>query len=90
MTTHGKHIGKNGLTGKVDIDGTEILDGDLLEYCDLEKYPYHPNPYLVEWDDEAAGFKCETLDNYMLAAAWGQMRIVGNRFDNPELAEACK
>ena len=77
-------------TGKHDVDGTKILDGDILEYCNIKKYPHHPNPYLVEWDDDAAGFKCENADNYMLASVWSEMRIIGNRFENPELAEVCK
>ena len=83
-----KHIGKCGLTGKHDIDGTEILDGDIMDYCNAGAY--HPNPYLVEWDDDEAGFRCENGSNYMLASIWNQMRVVGNRCSNPELLKACK
>jgi len=77
-------------TGKYDIDGTEIYDCDIMEYCNLEKYPNHPNPYLVEWDSEEAGFKCENADNYMLASVWDEMRVIGNKHENPDLWEACK
>ena len=84
-----EHIGKCGLTGKHDIDGTEICDGDIMEYCGSDKYK-HPNPYLIEWDNDGAGFKCENGSNYMLASVWDEMRVVGNRCSNPELLEACK
>ena len=85
-----KHIGKGGWKGKYDVDGTEIDDGDILEYQDVEKYPHHPPTYLIEWDDDAAGFKCENSSNYMLASVWDEMRVVGNRCSNPALLEACK
>ena len=85
-----KHIGKYGLTGKVDIDGTEIVDGDILEHCNHEKNPHPPHLYLVEWDNDDAGFKCENGSNYMLACVWCEMRVVGNRCSNPELLAECK
>lgn len=74
-----KHIGKGGLTGKVDINKTEILDGDILTY------PEHPDPYVIRWSDGVAGFVCENSDNYMLACVWGKMKIIGNMRDNLEL-----
>lgn len=48
MTIPITHIGKGGLTGKTDSTGTEIQDGDVLEYKSKE-YPYHPSPYTVRW-----------------------------------------
>ena len=79
-----KHIGKHGLTGKVDIDGTEILDGDIL------KYPEHPDPYAIKWSDEEAGFLCENSHNFMHACVWCEMKIIGNMRDNPELMVVSK
>ena len=78
MRTHA-YVGKGGRTGKVDINETEILDGDIL------KYPGHPDPYCVVWSDDDAGFECESSDNYMLATVWNKMEIIGNMRDNPEL-----
>lgn len=77
-----KHIGKGGLTGKVDINETEILDGDILTY------PEHSDPYCVKWSDDEAGFVCENSHNFMLACVWCEMKIIGNMCDNSELMEA--
>lgn len=74
-----KYIGKGGWTGKHDINGTEIEDGDILEY------PEHPKPYCVVWSDDLAGFECESPDNFMLATVWDKMKIIGNMRGNPEL-----
>ena len=74
-----KYVGKGGWTGKHDINGTEIEDGDILEY------PEHPEPYCVVWNDDLAGFECESSDNFMLATVWDKMAIIGNMRDNPEL-----
>lgn len=76
-----KHIGKCGRTGKVDINKTEILDGDILTY------PEHPDPYAIKWSDDEAGFLCENSHNFMLACIWDKMKIIGNMRDNPELIE---
>jgi len=65
-----KHIGKHGRTGKVDINETEIEDGDIL------KYPEHPEPYAIRWSDDEAGFVCENSDNFMLACVWCKMEII--------------
>ena len=74
-----KYIGKGGWTGKHDINGTEIEDGDILEY------PEHQKPYCVVWSDDLAGFECESSDNFMLAVVWCKMKIIGNMRGNPEL-----
>ena len=74
-----KYIGKGGWTGKHDINGTEIEDGDILEY------PEHPDSYCAVWSDDLAGFECESSDNFMLATVWDKMKIIGNMRDTPEL-----
>ena len=84
------HIGKGAYTGKQDIDGTEICDGDIMEHFDTAKHPGNKNPYLIEWDDEEAGFKCENGLNYMLASMWCEMRVIGNKCANAELLERCR
>lgn len=77
-----KHIGKGGLTGKVDINKTEIHDGDILTY------PEHQEPYVIRWSDDVAGFVCESSDNFMLACVWDKMKIIGNIRDDLEFMEA--
>lgn len=74
-----KYIGKGGWTGKYDINRTEIEDGDIL------KYPEHQEPYCVVWNDDLAGFECESSNNFMLATVWNKMKIIGNMRGNPEL-----
>ena len=74
-----KYIGKGGWTGKHDINGTEIEDGDIL------KYPEHQYPYCITWSDDLAGFACESSNNFMLATVWCKMEIIGNMRGNPEL-----
>ena len=74
-----KYIGKGGWTGKHDINGTEIEDGDIL------KYPEHQYPYCITWSDDLAGFACESSNNFMLATVWNKMKIIGNMRGNPEL-----
>ena len=78
MSTH-TYVGKGGWTGKRDITGTGIEDGDILTY------PTHPDPYVIAWNDDEAGFECECPDNYMIACVWCKMEIIGNMRDNPEL-----
>ena len=73
------HIGKGGDTGKHDINSIKIHDGDIL------KHPEHDDPYVIMWNDDEAGFVCENSTNFMLAAVWNQMKIVGNMRCNPEL-----
>lgn len=72
-------IGKGGRTGKCDIDGTEIYDGDIL------KYPNHAEPYHIMWSDDSSGFVCENTTNFMLSCIWHEMKIVENMRNNPEL-----
>lgn len=73
------YIGKGSRTGKHDINGTEIYDGDILTY------PEHDKPYCVTWCDDQAGFVCEHETNFMLASVWNEMKIIGNMRCNPEL-----
>lgn len=85
MNKKPEHIGKGGRTGKQDRNGAEIHDGRILKYIDTEKYQHHDEPYLVQWDNNDAGFTCESPTNFMLACVWNQMEIIGNIRDNPEL-----
>jgi len=85
MSTH-KYVGKGGWTGKHDINGTKISDGDIMKFDDPEHNSHpHKEPYCVTWSDDEAGFECESSDNYMLACVWCKMEIIGNMRNNPEL-----
>ena len=85
MNKKPKHIGKGGRTGKHDHNGAEIYDGHILKFIDTEKRQHHDEPYLIQWDDNDAGFTCESSTNFMLACVWDQMEIIGHMRENPEL-----
>ncbi|MCR8633466.1 YopX family protein [Paenibacillus radicis (ex Xue et al. 2023)] len=71
--------------------GLNFFEGDIMAIacdCDSEYGCTHGDGiYEIVWDYEAAGFGIKkngriwSLDNYGVE----NMRIVGNRFDNPEL-----
>jgi len=70
-------------TGYKDRNETEIYEGDILKY-ENPKYPNH-KPYVIKWSDDDCGFECVNSENFMLPSVWGEMEIIGNIYDNPEL-----
>jgi len=78
-------------TGIKDKDGKKIFEGDLITFhteyeMDNDDVWYEKEPYLVKWDNEIAGF-----EPFYLNGRWRcdivNLRIVGNKWDNPELLE---
>lgn len=77
-------------TGFYDVDGNEIFDGDIVRDGHLE-YPYNREVY---WDDRfawslrLAGDKqfmgSLSNDKYIVPVDM-KVRVVGNRYENPEL-----
>lgn len=70
-------------TGKCDIHDDEIYEGHILKY-ENPKYPNH-KPYVIRWSEEDCCFECVNSENFMLPSVWGEMEIIGNIIDNPEL-----
>ena len=78
-------------TGVEDKEGKKIFEGDLVTFhteyeMDNDDVWYEKEPYLVKWDNEIAGF-----EPFYLNGRWRcdivNLKIVGNKWDNPELLE---
>ena len=81
-------------TGVEDKKGNKIFEGDLITFhteyeMDNDDVWYEKEPYLVKWDNEIAGF-----EPFYLNGRWRcdivNLKIVGNKWDNPELLEEKK
>lgn len=83
-------------TGKLDKKGKFIFEGDILRYTvpqdQQEEAGYVYEDYLVQWDEEQAGFCVSTTKNPYEDGLSGSedFEVVGNVFLNPELAEQFK
>ncbi|MEW1951061.1 YopX family protein [Pseudarthrobacter sp902506025] len=90
-------IARRLFTGLQDMTGADIFDGDYLEYVSPFEYE-EPRRYLyvVEWVD--FGFEARWINppsanfrsdgHLSLQGADEDMRIIGNRFEHPDLLEA--
>lgn len=83
-------------TFKKDKNGKKIFMGDILRYCvpreEQEQTGTAYEDYLVQWDEEQAGFCISTTKNPYEDGLSGSedFEVVGNVFQNPELAEQFK
>lgn len=85
-------------TGLLDRNGTEIYEGDIIHLNDEEFELEHGNGIVVFLDRDCGGRPCGGLwyvedadedsnTNTSLYDLWqcGEIEIIGNRFDNPDL-----
>lgn len=75
-------------TGMVDIDGKEIFEGDLLQLVEPRFPEIDGTMYEVQWCDRIGGYEDTTRTGFLFdnICPERQGRVVGNRFDNPELS----
>lgn len=76
-------IGRDEYTGRRDIDGKEIYEGDRVDiWLDIKT---------VVWADDTACFEC--ISSHGSRGLYGYMedkegiRVVGNIYENPELTQ---
>jgi len=74
-------------TGKHDVHNNEIYKDDILKYENPD-YPNH-KPYVIRWSEDDCCFECVNSDNFMLPVVWGEMKIIGNVFDNLVIINKC-
>lgn len=68
--------------------GKDIFDGDIIEVVSEED---GNGIYLVFWNDEKSGWGWKHLSGSKPSEDYiDAIRIIGNRWDNPELLEATK
>lgn len=83
-------------TGKLDKKGKLIFEGDILRYYfqkrKKEEAGVAYEDFLVQWDEEQAGFCISSAKNPYEDGLSGseEFEVVGNVFLNPELAEQFK
>lgn len=87
-------IARRLFTGCQDMTQADIFDGDIIEYVSPFEDMQPRDIYLVEWRDH--GFRATWIKDGVpqyqgmdgLIDCEEDMRIVGNRYEHPELLEA--
>jgi len=74
-------------TGLTDAEGTEVWEGDVLEYTDDS-----PSHVVAVWDDDVAQFRIrlnngDTLPFHSYDHLSDHYRVVGNKHEHPELMQ---
>ena len=73
-------------TGKDDVDGKKIFDGDIVQFCEDDKYTFEVIYNGCEWllvndfDSRLKHYRCNLLNFH-------QLKVIGNLFDNTKLLE---
>lgn len=81
-------------TGKVDCNGVEVFEGDIVK-CTFIMHPHYDGNEVavtgvVEWDQEPGGSSFRVRDNkgeYGHLEHWDGLEVIGNKYTHPELLE---
>lgn len=74
-------------TGKRDVNDKKIFGGDIVQFCEDDRYSFEVAYHGCEWclvngvDSRLTHYYC-TLANYQ------QLKVIGNIWDNPEMLKA--
>ena len=81
-------------TGRLDKNGTEIYEGDVVEYGWLIEHGSHETDNsgtgVVQFDEQALEYNIKPLDDreYPSLGIVSDCKVIGNIHENPELVEA--
>lgn len=73
-------------TGAVDKNGRMIFEGDVVQFCEDDRYTFEVTYHGCEWC-LVNGVDSRLIHYYCRLANYQQLKVIGNIWDNPELLE---
>lgn len=79
-------------TGRTDIKGTEIYEGDYARYEHKTQNGRLDigNSYEIQWNERDCAFCLWDGFTHIALPPFGSLRVIGNIYDNPQLLESNK
>lgn len=71
-------------TGKLDVNNKKIFGGDIVQFCEDDKYTFEVGYHGCEWC-LVNGVDSRLIHYYCMLANYQQLKVIGNIWDNPEL-----